>query len=346
MTGPASGCAAPVDRRRVSIVVPTFNRAESLRRCIVSVLACELDDGATAILHVVDDGSEDATPETVKELAAKAVGPVRVVYHRQENAGSAAARNTGIAACDTDLVLFIDDDCAAERDWIRRLVGASWEPGLGGVGGTISSAEDSTWVTRYCRHREYNAYTQADAEANHVNTANCAYLRRALLDVGGFEALLPRGMDGELAWRVVMRGYRLEYVPDAVVRHYHRESVRALARTCRATGYARVLRRALYGTPPAPAWWRVGIEGAQVVLSLRELMFLPLYAAKFARRGVPWGDALPFAYMDWLRSTANRCGRIAMMTRILTGRQRLDRTAIEPDAASEAAGAPGWARSR
>ena len=87
------------------------------------------------------------------------------------------------------------------------------------------------------------------------------------------------------------------------------------------------------------------MEGAQAALSLRELVFLPLYAAKFARRGVPWRDALPFAYMDWLRSTANRCGRIAMMTRILMGRQRLDRTAIEPDAGTEAPGAPGWARS-
>ncbi|HYX54074.1 MAG TPA: glycosyltransferase [Candidatus Limnocylindrales bacterium] len=86
---------------RVSVVIPTFNRAELLKFSVDSVLAA-LEPGDEVI--VVDDGSTDHT----EQLVASFGSPVR--YLKTENRGAGAARNAGIAAANHDLVAFNDSD--------------------------------------------------------------------------------------------------------------------------------------------------------------------------------------------------------------------------------------------
>jgi glycosyltransferase involved in cell wall biosynthesis len=87
----------------VSVIMPTRNRAELLKRSIASVLA---QTYRNLELIVVNDASTDHTREA---LAAVPDPRVRVI-HREKNAGAAAARNAGIAAARGDLVSFQDDD--------------------------------------------------------------------------------------------------------------------------------------------------------------------------------------------------------------------------------------------
>jgi glycosyltransferase involved in cell wall biosynthesis len=105
---------------KVSVVIPTFNRAASLADAIDSVLA------QTAPPHeiiVVDDGSSDATPEILASFGGR-IRPIR-----QENAGVSAARNSGIAAATGEWVAFLDSDDVWTRDRLevlaRDCVGAS-----------------------------------------------------------------------------------------------------------------------------------------------------------------------------------------------------------------------------
>lgn len=86
---------------RVSVIIPAYNAAETLRDAIDSVLAQTYP--AYEII-VVDDGSRDATAE----LAQAYREPVRLI--RQTNAGPAAARNAGIAAASGELIAFLDAD--------------------------------------------------------------------------------------------------------------------------------------------------------------------------------------------------------------------------------------------
>lgn len=88
---------------RVSIILPTYNRADSLPTAIRSVLNQTHKDFE---LIVVDDGSTDAT-ETV--LAAQRDPRIRILRH-PVNRGVAAARNTGIAAATAEVLAFIDSD--------------------------------------------------------------------------------------------------------------------------------------------------------------------------------------------------------------------------------------------
>src|SRR5210317_160020 len=87
----------------ISVIIPTYNRARSLKKAIDSVLA---QSHKNFELIVVDDGSEDNTKELVENY------PHDIVYLRQENQGPAAARNRGIESARYNLLAFLDSD-----DW-------------------------------------------------------------------------------------------------------------------------------------------------------------------------------------------------------------------------------------
>lgn len=90
-------------RPRVSIVMPTYNRRDTIDRAIESVQAQRFDDWE---LVIVDDGSTDGTRDVVEKLDPR----IRLVV--QKNQGVAGARNTGLAAARGDLIAFLDSDDA------------------------------------------------------------------------------------------------------------------------------------------------------------------------------------------------------------------------------------------
>ncbi len=100
----------------VSVVVPTFNAAPTLAEALDSVL--NQSHLALEVL-IIDDGSTDASGEIARRYAA---GDRRCRYFRQENAGSAAARNRGIEEARGALVAFLDaDDLYAPEKIARQL---------------------------------------------------------------------------------------------------------------------------------------------------------------------------------------------------------------------------------
>jgi GT2 family glycosyltransferase len=323
------GAEEEPDTSRVTVVIPTYNRRENLRRCLSALLACDLE-GVTVELRVVDDGSRDGTATVVEELKASAPAGFRIHYHRQENAGQSAARNLGIAAADTDLILFLDDDCVPERGWVLALADAGWDRETAAVGGRIISPDRGNWVARYCRYIRFNEYPPEDGVIRYVNTANCAYQRRVLREVGGFELLVSGGgEDHELVWRVERQGYRVRHQPEAVVRHYHRESVTILARTLWLREYRITLRDVLWKRRPAPTWASLWTEGFRLLKTTAHLLLLPLDAARRTRRGAGT-DAWGFAFLGWLQRVVYRVARVRMMFEILTGRQGLERSSPLP----------------
>ncbi len=86
---------------KVSIIIPTYNRAEYVTQAIDSVLAQTYTDYE---IIVVDDGSTDKTKEELLPYMDK----IRYIY--QENAGVSAARNTGIKIAKGEWLAFLDSD--------------------------------------------------------------------------------------------------------------------------------------------------------------------------------------------------------------------------------------------
>ena len=108
----------------ITVVIPTYNRKEILRKCLAALFDQTLPKDDYEIV-IVDDGSTDGTGEMVKAVAEDA--PCGVRYFQQENRGPAAARNAGIRNAKGQIILFAGDDSIAtpilleeHADWHRR----------------------------------------------------------------------------------------------------------------------------------------------------------------------------------------------------------------------------------
>ena len=89
---------------RISVIVPIYNAASTLRAAVQSILT---QDIAGLEVLLVDDGSTDATPGLCHDLALR---DDRVQVITQKNAGICAARNRGLSAAEGVYVTFCDDD--------------------------------------------------------------------------------------------------------------------------------------------------------------------------------------------------------------------------------------------
>ncbi len=321
------------DTRRLAVVIPTYNRSARLRETVRGLYACERG-GREVEIHVVDDASPDDTAAVAAQAASEAPAGVVIFYHRQEHAGSGAARNLGVRESRGDVVLFLDDDCVPESGWLRAIAEGPWSEGTAGLSGKIISAEQPGLVARYFRFLGYDENGRGPdgplpvgQEVEICGGGNCAFRRDVLREVGGFEPLLGGGgVDMDLCWRIRQRGYSIRFQPEAVVRHHHKETLRGFLRTYWTQGYRGALRRALWRQRRL-TWGRWAWDALRLPLALPRALLLPVDAARLARRGATPGDALVFAVLEWLRKTVHRCGILAMGWRILTGRQPLSWTA-------------------
>lgn len=217
------------DHPAVSVVVPTHNRAALLTRC----LECLRDQrGVDFEVIVVDDASPDVTPAVVAEATARPWARPLRCRRLPVNGGPAVARNRGIALARGAVVAFTDDDCEPADSWLASLVAAldAAPRDVAGVGGRVLPAEPAGLIARYMT---WHAILEPPSSVEYLVTANCAYRRRALLEVCGFNETVrtPGGEDPGLSYALAERGYRFRFVPGAVVRHRYRESVRDFVRT-------------------------------------------------------------------------------------------------------------------
>lgn len=100
------------DEPKVSVVLPTYNRADVLSRAIKSVLNQTLSD---IELIIVDDASDDHTYDVVQSFDDE-----RIMYEKHaQNKGGGAARNTGISASRGKYIAFLDDDDVWYQEKLR-----------------------------------------------------------------------------------------------------------------------------------------------------------------------------------------------------------------------------------
>jgi glycosyltransferase involved in cell wall biosynthesis len=101
---------------KLSIVVATFNRADSLALTIDSVSSLTPSPHLDVELVVVDNNSRDHTRTVVEHAARNCRFPIRYVHERSQ--GSNSARNAGIAQSTGDVLAFIDDDNTLSSGWL------------------------------------------------------------------------------------------------------------------------------------------------------------------------------------------------------------------------------------
>jgi glycosyltransferase involved in cell wall biosynthesis len=232
--------------KSVSIVVPVYNGAQTIGRCIESLLNLNQPDDGYEII-VVENGSTDNTTEVVKKY------PVRLMHSQQR--GPAAARNLGITNSKGHIIAFTDADCIAHPDWLLELIKPYEDPLIVGAGGAIHAYQHSerNMVERFSEDRAplINFVSGEHEFLPHLYTANASYRLDALKRVGGFNTDLVTGEDVDLAWRMQLQtGLKVCYAPEAIIYHHHRTTTAGLARQYRNYGFGEIVLDTMYGQYP------------------------------------------------------------------------------------------------
>ena len=209
-----------------SVVIPTFRRPETLFP-VLDALARQSAPPDFEVV-VVDDGSGDDTP---RRLAAYRP-PYPFRFFSQENGGPASARNRGVREARGKVVLFLGDDTVPEPALLSVHGGAHGESRPF----PVAVLGYTTWpldlrVSPFLHHiNEYGLQFGygliRDTEQvpfNFFYTSNVSLPRELLLDAGLFDTSFPHAAweDIEVAYRLMQRGMRMLYRPQAVARHHH-----------------------------------------------------------------------------------------------------------------------------
>lgn len=218
---------------RISVIVCTYNRCESLNDTLRELLAMEVPREVMWDIIVVDNNSSDNTRAVVESFIA--TSPVSVRYLHEPRQGLSHARNTGIEATDATYIAFTDDDVLVDRQWLGRIVGTFETSGADCVGGKILPywlGERPSWlndsllnVLAMLDHGDSKFEFDVPNDKRMLFGANFAFKRASLLRVGMFNVHLGRrgnagiGEDQEMFEKLASTGGRAVYDPGIVVLH-------------------------------------------------------------------------------------------------------------------------------
>lgn len=220
---------------RVSIVINTLDRAESLERTLTSLRLLRYSNFEVVVV-------QGPCSDTTADVLARHAAFVRI--GSCPHANLAMSRNVGIAMARGEIIAFLDDDAVPEPDWLDRLVGGLCDAAIAAVGGFIRDHNGINF-----QHRIVIADRFGDAEyddrwrgpvgpGRYVSPTgtNIALRRDALIAIGGFDEYYAYFLDEtDVNLRLFDNGRKLALIPDAEVHHkFSASSVRAADRVPRS----------------------------------------------------------------------------------------------------------------
>ena len=198
-----------------SVVIPSYCASATLRACLTALV---LQDFSRPYEIIVVDSSPDDTPDIVRRDF-----PQAQLIHLPQQTDPSVARNLGAKQARAEVLAFIDADCVAAPDWLKRLC-ALLEQGYDAAGGAITNANGESlvsWAGYLCEFREFLPGGPA-RDVNNLTLGNAVYRRAAFADVGGFPVGCFPQEDQVFHDRLRQRGRRLGLDPQIVVAHFHR----------------------------------------------------------------------------------------------------------------------------
>jgi glycosyltransferase involved in cell wall biosynthesis len=242
-----------IDAPKITVVVCTHERPEGLDLCLQSLLA--QDYPSFSVLVVDNAPVTDRSKSVVDRIASPAIE-----YVVQPRKGLSWARNRALEIVDDGIVAWIDDDEAADLNWLAELARGFYEhPEADAVCGVMVPGELETdaqvWFEQYGGHNKLRGFTPTvfSPLTAHLQSpyyplppfgtgGNAAIRVSALARIGGFDVSLGAGSrcmgaeDTRAFTDLLATGGTVVYQPTAVTRHFHRRTVEELKRQMRGYG--------------------------------------------------------------------------------------------------------------
>ena len=192
-----------------SVIVPTFNRAHFLHKCLDSVIGQSYKNFEIVI---VDDGSTDGTEELISSLRDK-----RIRYLYQENCGVAAARNKALGSASGDHIAFLDSDDWWTTDKLKKTV--EYIHGFPKI--KVFHTEE-VWhkcgrpLMQRPKHKKPTGFVYTSALALCCISISTAVIHKNILDeIGLFDESFEACEDYDLWLRITNR-YEVKLIPEAL----------------------------------------------------------------------------------------------------------------------------------
>jgi glycosyltransferase involved in cell wall biosynthesis/peptidoglycan/xylan/chitin deacetylase (PgdA/CDA1 family) len=213
------------DNDVISVVVPTYNRAEWVGDAINSLLVQKTRGRFTYEILIVDNRSSDNTKEVVTGFTRNNTVPVRYLFNPKP--GDAPTRNVGLAHAKGNWFAFFDDDQLAEPDWLYELWHTARTRDAKIVGGAVVLDLPQAQLRElgpFCREvlREIDLYDQVHPMVGSQlpGTCNALVARTVFTRLGRFdESMSSGGSDSLLFYKARQAGFPMWYAPRALIHH-------------------------------------------------------------------------------------------------------------------------------
>jgi glycosyltransferase involved in cell wall biosynthesis len=220
------------ERPLVSVIVPTRNRCEILKRCLEALAGQTHPDYEVV---VVDDHSDDGTPDLLNTFASEHPALRLRCLRNDVQIGANPSRNRAIRASRGTLVAFVDDDSIAEARWLEKLTAGFVSERVGAVTGLVRDPEPHNIYDLSFKgtHRVHGK-----VQATRLVACNMCVRRELLADaldedraiVSSDTSVSGRGDEEGLFLRLRAAGFEIRVAQDAVVLHDHHYSPGAFFR--------------------------------------------------------------------------------------------------------------------
>ena len=214
----------------VSVIVPMYNEADYIERCLDSLIEEDYPEDRTEIL-VVDGGSEDGSETLVRQYAAT---HPQVVLLDNPKRVIPAALNIGIERAQGEVILLVIAHSVLERDYLSKSVETLEATGADCVGGTIETVGQSFVGKAIALAVSHpfgvgNSRFRYSRKAQYVDTvAYGAYRREVFERIGGFDEELDTNEDYEFNYRLREAGGKIFLNPEIRPRYYSRNTLSGL----------------------------------------------------------------------------------------------------------------------
>ncbi len=279
--------------KKVSIVIPTYNRKKDIEKAVESILKIDYPDYEVI---VVDDASKDNTIKTLKKFKTKKLRIIR----RKINGGPAAARNDGIKAAKGSFIAFTDSDCTVSKNWIRDLVKffETLPDNAAGVCGTIYPPKGANFLMRliyFMPQMDGNTSIaerkKKPFEVDNISCNNAVWKSDAIREMKGFDESFFRDFrtvpeDSELCYRTLKKGYKFYMRPGASTYHHFRPTLKEFLeqsyRAGRGGGVVFMRHKNWFGAQTPLVAGYLPVVMALIIGKISDIWYIPLASLSLA----------------------------------------------------------------